>query len=212
MAAGERVVVAVDVHKRSFHVAVWSLERGLIAHWVQTAGAKALLARLTSIAAQVGQVVYEAGPTGFGLAHALKAAGFAVLVAAPSQIPTLPGRRPKTDRLDAQHLAQLAAQGMLKPACIPSEQEQVDRQVGRLREQLTRKVRRCKQQIKSFLLFHGLDEPRGLKNWTQGALAEMRLPLKWAEPRIFLRTGKFASQPHLAEGLASRSPVAPFTS
>lgn len=183
---GERVIVAVDVHKGTFHVAVWSLQRGLLVHWVQPASAKILLARLEPIGAQVEQVVYEAGPTGFGLARAVMAAGLAVLVAAPSQIPALPGRQPKTDRLDAIRLAELAAQGLLKAACIPSEREEADRQVGRLREQLTRKVRRCKQQIKSFLLFHGLEEPRGLKDWTRGALDALRALELDAELRFCL--------------------------
>lgn len=177
----ELVIISVDVHKASYHVAVWSLQRGLLADWVQVAHPQVLLKRIEPIGGHVKQVVYEAGPTGFGLARAAMAAGYAVLVAAPSKIPSLPGRQAKSDRLDAVRGGELAANGQLKPVCVPSEQEEADRQVGRRREQLVAKVRTCKQQIKSFLLNYGLEEPAGLKNWTKAALSELRaLELKEA--------------------------------
>ena len=43
---------------------------------------------------------YEAGPTGFGLYDELVAAGYPCLVVAPSMVPTAPGQRVKTNRLD----------------------------------------------------------------------------------------------------------------
>jgi transposase len=174
LAADERIAVGVDVDKRRYHVAVWSKTRGLIADWVQGASPTALLAKLAPIAGQIEVLAYEAGPTGFGLARAAQAAGIAVIVAAPSRIPAERGRRVKTDRLDCIKLAQLAALGLLKAACIPSEQEEADRAIGRVREQLTRKARRVKQQIKSSLLFHGWEEPQGLKNWTRKSVLALR--------------------------------------
>src|SRR5215831_19305933 len=44
---------------------------------------------------------YEAGPTGYGLARALLAAGWACDVIAPSLVPKRSGQRLKTDRRDA---------------------------------------------------------------------------------------------------------------
>ena len=52
-------------------------------------------------------VAYEAGPTGFGLARQLTAAGIRCVVAAPSKLQRPPGDRVKTDSRDAQHLAKL---------------------------------------------------------------------------------------------------------
>ena len=46
-------------------------------------------------------VAYEAGPTGYPLAHALGEAGVSSIVAAPSRIPRALGKRVKTDRCDA---------------------------------------------------------------------------------------------------------------
>src|SRR6266540_2764055 len=52
------------------------------------------------------RVVYEAGPTGYGLARACAGAGINCVVAAPSRIrPAVD--RVKTDRRDAERLAKL---------------------------------------------------------------------------------------------------------
>jgi len=52
-----------------------------------------------------GVVVYEAGPTGFGLYRHLIAAGIECEVVAPGLVPTRPGDRVKTDKRDARRLA-----------------------------------------------------------------------------------------------------------
>jgi transposase len=165
---------------------VWSKTRGLVAQWTQPASSKALLTRLAPIAAGIDRLAYEAGPTGFGLARAVASAGIPVLVAATSLIPAAPGRQPKTDRIDCIRLAELAAAGLLKAVCIPSEQEQADRQIERLREQQACKARRVKQQIKSFLLCYGLEEPQGLKDWTRRAVRALRGITLGAELRFYL--------------------------
>ncbi|MET9913491.1 hypothetical protein ABZZ74_43200 [Streptomyces sp. NPDC006476] len=54
-------------------------------------------------------VVYEAGPTGFGLARALSAAGIRCEVLAPSRLQRPAGERVKTDARDALHLANCCA-------------------------------------------------------------------------------------------------------
>jgi transposase len=50
-------------------------------------------------------VTYEAGPTGFGLARELVAAGIRCEVLAPSKLRRPAGERVKTDARDALHLA-----------------------------------------------------------------------------------------------------------
>jgi transposase len=173
--AGERLYVGVDVHKHTFHVAVWSQERGVVKTWAQPGDGRILMEALTPVRGHITEVVYEAGPTGFGLARALTAEGYSVRVIAPSKIPALPGRQAKTDRLDcikpAPHAAGPRAH---RGVCIPTEQEEADRQLTRLREQISRKVRRVKVQIKSFLLMHGIAEPPGLANWSVAAVKGLR--------------------------------------
>jgi len=52
------------------------------------------------------RAVYEAGPTGFGLARAARDAGVQVRVCASGAIPRQPGDHIKTDTRDALKLAQ----------------------------------------------------------------------------------------------------------
>src|SRR3954452_14717360 len=178
--------VGVDVHKASYHVAVVSDRRGLIATWTQPADPDLLVERLKPISAQVAQVVYEAGPTGFALVRRLRAAGYCAEVIAPSKIPTLPGPEAKSDRLDCRKLAVFAQKGLLRPVRVPAEQEEADRQVVRLREQLTRKLRVIQQQIKAFLLQHGIAEPAGLTHWSAAAVEALRRLEAQAELRFCL--------------------------
>jgi transposase len=167
---GEVVHVGVDVHKHTYHVAVLSDVRGFVTTWVQPACPDLLVQRLRPILDQVAQVVYEAGPTGFALVRRLRDAGLSAEVIAPSKIPTLPGQQSKSDRLDGRKLATFAQKGLLRPVRVPTEQEEADRQVVRVREQLVRKSRSIQQQIKAFLLQHGVAEPAGLPHWSGAAI------------------------------------------
>ena len=52
--------------------------------------------------------------------------------------------------------------------------QEADRQLTRIRERLVSKQTRVKQQIKSFLLQHGLKEPIGLKYLSDGAITKLK--------------------------------------
>ncbi|MHB1475076.1 MAG: IS110 family transposase, partial [Dermatophilaceae bacterium] len=102
----QRTSVGLDVHARSVVACAvdgvtgevferrLSPAHGDVAEW------------LASLPGPVA-VVYEAGPTGFGLAWFLVAAGFSCQVAAPSKLQRPSGDRVKTDVRDARHLARL---------------------------------------------------------------------------------------------------------
>src|SRR5512143_1370723 len=171
---GEAVHVGVDVHKASYSVALFSDRRGLITTWVQPARPEILLERLSPLREGIAQVVYEAGPTGFTLARRLRSEGFNAQVIAPSKLLAPVGPEAKSDRLDCRRLAQLSAKGLLHPVRVPTEQEEADRQVLRLRELLVRKTRSVQSQIKGFLLQHGIAEPAGLARWSKKSVAALR--------------------------------------
>jgi transposase len=107
-------------------------------------------------------------------------------VIAPSKIPTMPGPEAKSDRLDCLKLAAYAQKGLLRPVRVPDEREEADRQVVRLREQLARKLRVAQQQIKAFLLQHGVAEPAGLAHWATAAVDALRQLSLDAELRFCL--------------------------
>jgi len=63
------------------------------------------------------RAVYEAGPTGFGLARRARAEGIEMVVCSPGNIERRAGDRIKTDKRDAIRLARLFAAGDLRPGC-----------------------------------------------------------------------------------------------
>lgn len=95
---------------------------------------------------------------------------------APSTIARPAQVRTKTDRLDCRSLAEGAAKGDFKKnvVAIPTVEEEAQRQLPRLRDQLISKRRRVRQQIKSFLLQHGLTQRISFQRWSQKAIIELR--------------------------------------
>ncbi len=168
------VYVGLDVHKRSIYAAVRvngveEATRSL------PAKAEAVVKFLKRYRPGLRRVVYEAGPTGYGLARHLKTEGIPVEVLAPGNIPRVPGAKAKSDRLDCRKLAEEAENNRrLKPVAIPTQEEEAQRQLIRLRNQVVEQKRRAKQRIKSLFLQYGLTEPEGLESWSLGALAWMR--------------------------------------
>jgi transposase len=111
-------------------------------------------------------VTYEAGPTGFGLARDLTAAGFRCEVAAPSKIRRAPGDRVKTDGRDALLLARLLRMDDLTAVTVPSIEQEAARDLVRAREDCRTDLMRARHRLSKLLLRHGLvwDRPQA---WTQ---------------------------------------------
>lgn len=168
----DHVHVGLDVHKHSIAMAIW-INDHIAREFTTPIDIPLLIERLQQVKPALRKVVYEAGPTGFGLARALQKAGLPVEVISAADTPQPRKRKSKTDRLDCRDLAKHSAQGNLHPVAIPTAREEEDRQLPRLRDQLVKKRKRIKQQIKSFLLQHGIAEPDGLQGWTLSSLAQL---------------------------------------
>lgn len=169
---GEEIHVGIDVHKRSYSVAVQRVD-GACETWVAPAKPYDLVLCLLELGTPIKSVAYEAGPTGFGLARAMGEAGLDCYVVAPSKIPRPISSGAKTDRLDCIKLAEYSAKGMLKAIEIPTPQEEGQRLLVRRRFQIV-DARRCtKQRIKSLLLYTGTPEPEGLVHWSQQSLLSL---------------------------------------
>ncbi len=77
-------------------------------------------------------VIYEAGPTGFGWARSLAAAGIAGVVAAPWKPVRPAGDRVKTDARDARRLARLRV-GEIVEVTVPGVEQEAARDLVRAR-------------------------------------------------------------------------------
>jgi transposase len=110
-------------------------------------------------------VVYEAGPTGFGLYRALSAAGIRCVVAAPSKLQRPAGDRVKTDAKDAVHLARLLRLGELTPVAVPSVEQEAARDLVRCREDCRGDLMRARHRLSKLLLRQGIVYSGG-RAWT----------------------------------------------
>lgn len=169
---GQSFYVGIDVHKRSFSVALLRPD-GMIKDWRTPADVESIANRLVNLPVRIATVCYEAGPTGFGLARKLRALGIRTIVAAPSRIPRPVTATNKTDSLDCIKLAKFAASGLIKSIAIPNEKEEAFRSLSRRRHQLTDSLRKTKQRIRSLLLALGYSEPSGISNWSLSAVRQL---------------------------------------
>jgi transposase len=106
----ERTSVGLDVHARSVVAAAIDGVTGEIRRAKLTPSHDHIRSWIGELPGPVA-VVYEAGPTGFGLYRALRTAGVRCVVAAPSKLQRPAGDRVKTDAKDALHLARLLGGG-----------------------------------------------------------------------------------------------------
>jgi transposase len=161
---GQRMSVGLDVHARSVvaagidavtgevHRRRLSPDHGEIAGW------------LAQLAGPV-KVVYEAGPTGFGLARFLRSSGMECVIAAPSKLQRPAGDRVKTDARDALHLARLLHLGEIVEVTVPSVEQEAARDLVRAREDVRGDLMSARHRVSKLLLRQGIVYSGG-KAWT----------------------------------------------
>jgi len=120
------------------------------------------------------RAVYEAGPTGFGLARVARERGVEVRAVAPGSIPKGSGDRVKTDRRDAIRLARLLAAGELSFAFVPSVEDERFRDLVRAVEDVRGDLMRARHRLGKFLLRRGERYPGPGASWTAKHLAWLR--------------------------------------
>jgi transposase len=115
---------------------------------------------------------YEAGPTGFGLHDELTANGYPCLVVAAAMVPTAPGQRVKTNRLDAKKLSENLRGGQLRSIHVPGSCYRDLRHLVQLRDTHVSQLTATKCRIKALLLYEGMAFP-GSGRWSAQVLREL---------------------------------------
>src|SRR6267378_860103 len=118
--------------------------------------------------------VYEAGPTGFGLYDEITAAGHPCLVVAPSMVPSAPGKRVKTNRLDSKKLSEGLRGGQLRSIHVPARPYRELRHLVQLRDTHVRQLSATKCRLKSLLLYEGIPYPDPKGGWSAAVIGELR--------------------------------------
>jgi transposase len=171
--------IGLDVHKESIAIAVADGD-GSAPETVATVpnDMAGLIKRLKKLGREgTLRCCYEAGPTGFTLQRALKAAGIECSVVAPSMVPRTAGDRIKTDRRDAVKLARFLRSGDLTDVYVPDAATEAMRDLERSRDDAKRAERAARHQLCKFLLRQGRIYD-GKTAWT-GA------HLDWARRQVF---------------------------
>jgi transposase len=145
----------LDVHARSVVAGVIDDLTGAVQHLRVSPQTGQIVEWVASLPPPVA-VVYEAGPTGFGLARALRVAGVRCEVVAPSKLERPSGDRVKTDRRDAVRLARLLRIGEVPVVRVPSEAEEAARDLVRAREDARGDLMRARHRVSKLLLRRGL--------------------------------------------------------
>jgi transposase len=161
----QRTSIGLDVYARSVLACGLDRETGEIVERRLCPDHREVLDWIAALPAPVA-VTYEAGPTGFGLARALEAAGISCLVAAPSKLIRPAGDRVKTDARDARHLARLLHLGQIVEVTVPSVAQEAARDLVRAREDCRGDLMRARHRLSKLLLRQGIVYYGG-KAWTR---------------------------------------------
>ncbi len=159
-------VVGLDVHATQTHACALSPETGELRAKRLNGPPRRVLDYLEGLQAPL-LAVYEAGPTGYGLARGGAERGLDVRVCAPGSIPKAPSDRVKTDRRDAERLARLCLAGELSFVRVPSPEEERFRDLARCREAIRADLMRARHRLGKFLLRRELRWEGPGSAWTQ---------------------------------------------
>jgi len=166
-------LVGLDVHASQTHAAVLDTATGELRGVRLRMAPTAVVEFLSSLPGPV-RAVYEAGPTGFGLARAAIDRGIDVRVVAAGKVPRASGDRVKTDRRDAERLARLLAAGELRFAFVPSVADEQFRDVIRAIEDCRGDLMRGRHRLSKFLLRRDLRWTGPGSTWTQTHMRWLR--------------------------------------
>lgn len=150
----ERTSVGLDVHARSISGAAIDTATGELVTKRLVPTNDLVVDWLRGLPQPVA-VAYEAGPTGFGLARALRVSGIRCEVAAPSKLARPAGDRVKTDARDALQLAKLLRNDDIVAVRVPTITEESARNLVRAREDTRIDLMRVRHRVSKLLLRQG---------------------------------------------------------
>jgi transposase len=163
---GEQTIyVGLDVHKRSWNVALY-LNDQYLRNIHQPPSPQALYKYLQSQYPGARYVcAYESGKFGYWIHRQLLEKDIECLVVNPADIPSAQkDDLQKTDPRDARGIARALQRGLLKGIYIPCVQQEAERSLVRQRKKIWRDLVRCKNRIRNFLDYAGIELPDKFNN------------------------------------------------
>jgi len=163
-APGQSVFVGVDLSRSTWWFSArWGGE--VQRRWSTPNDLRHLEALVDAYGTGGLHVAYEACGFGYEMAWRLQARGAAVTVVAPSTVARTPGLRVKTDRIDADRLAEELAHGRLKGVAVPTRVDHEHRQLSRTYAQAIQDRQRAQARLRALLQEHGRLGPAPRLGW-----------------------------------------------
>jgi transposase len=196
---GQNIYVGIDVHLKSWSVAVLS-EHSVLKKFSQNPEPEALYKFLaTNYPGANYYSVYEAGFCGFWIHDRFRQLGITNLVVNPADVPTmLKEKLRKTDAVDCNKLARGLRSGDLKGIYVPDTETLEIRSLIRLRNSIVKDSTREKNRIKSLLHFHGIAIPEQFTRHSIGSWSKRFL--QWLrEVELFTEYGRKTLDLHIEQ-------------
>lgn len=155
--SGQKIFVGIDVHKKSWKVCLRSQHMELKV-FSQNPSARELGNHLKhNYPLADYRVVYEAGFCGFGYQREFSESGIHCIVVNPADVPTTDKEKQrKSDTVDCRKLSKTLSEGGLKGIFVPDVEQQDDRGIIRVYQQMIKDQTRYKNRIKGWLNFQGI--------------------------------------------------------
>lgn len=170
------VFIGIDVHKSKYVICALEKEEEHSSHFKTVfSSSKEVINYIEELKTEYGQNAtfvcgYEAGPTGIGLKREINQAGGCCSIIPLHYItPFRQNSRIKTDKRDAEAIAQTLKHGAFYEVYTPDEEDEQVKEYLRLRDLKSETVKSIKQRILAFLLRKGQVYSQGTKRayWTQ---------------------------------------------
>jgi transposase len=173
--SGQNIFVGVDVHKKSWKVCIRSAHMELRT-FSQNPSAVELTKHLKqNYPSAIYHLVYEAGFCGFSYQREFSRAGINCLVVHPADVPTTDKeKQSKSDTVDCRKLGKTLSEGSLTGIFIPGVEQQDDRGIIRVYQQMVKDQTRFKNRIKGWLNFQGIIITFEDKHWSNNFIGWLK--------------------------------------
>lgn len=155
--SGQKIFAGIDVHKKSWKVCLRS-EQMELKTFSQNPSVKELNDHLKqNYPGADYYVVYEAGFCGFSYQREFGMYSINCIVVNPADVPTTDKEKcRKSDAVDCRKLGKTLSEGGLKGIFVPGIEQQDDRGIIRVYQQMVKDQARFKNRLKGWLNFQGI--------------------------------------------------------
>lgn len=174
--AGQVFYIGIDVHKKQWSISIRNNGR-VLKHFSMDPTPKILSNYMKRVyPGGTYKSVYEAGFSGFWAHRQLQQESIDNIIINPADVPTSQKeRKNKNDRVDSRKLARELGNNSLQGIFVPTIEEQGLRSISRRWRSVTKKQTAIKNQIISFLDYHGFGEPEiGKSRWSARFIEALR--------------------------------------